>query len=100
MFALHPEDVVLAGNTLYVIVFTANHFFNGIRSDAVMACVDNIYPGGELYEHSGRADDGLFDRFFSEPWSARWADRRDLALELKWSPLDPADPNLADRTGQ
>lgn len=81
-FTLAPEEVLLAGKTTYVVLFTANRFLNGVRSDAAMASVGNRYPGGGLYIHRG----ATFDDLFTQDWSAEATWSRDLALNLEWSP--------------
>ncbi len=92
-FTLRPEEVVLSGETSYIVFLTAGHFLNGVRSDASVGIVDNVYPAGEFYRHAGPASADLFDRLFTEDWSSDLACQQDLALHLEWSPLaDVPDP--------
>ena len=80
-FTLAPKEVLLAGQTTYVVLFTANGFLNGTRSDAAVASVADFYPGGGLYIHHG----GTFDDLFTEDWSTEFVWTTDLALKLEWS---------------
>ena len=93
MFTLEPEELALSGETSYIAFLTASHFLNGLRSDASVGVVDNVYPAGEFYSHAGPASADLFDRLFTEDWFSDLACQQDLALHLEWSALaDVPDP--------
>jgi len=64
----------------YILFFSANEFLNGIRSDAAMACVLNIYPGGGFYEHWGGFS---FSDLLTQDWRQSWADYVDLAVRIE-----------------
>ncbi len=71
---------VIAGQE-YIVLFTANNFLNGIRSDAAMAIVDNIYADGILVTHHGFS----FDDLLNGNWRVPFSNSRDFAIRLEYT---------------
>jgi hypothetical protein len=87
-FNLPLNNVGIIADTDYVVFFTANNFLNGIRSDAAMGSVADIYPGGSFVSQTGG---NSFNDLLNQNWDPVAANFADLAVRLDFTPVpEPA----------
>jgi hypothetical protein len=80
-FSVPLNNTLLVKDQRYVVFFTANNFLDGIRSDAAMASVDNLYPdGGVVFHYNGFSSNDLL----TQDWWTGWEGRFDFALRLDY----------------
>jgi hypothetical protein len=87
-FNLPLNNVGITADTDYVVFFTANNFLNGIRSDAAMGSVADIYPGGSFVSQTGGNN---FSDLLNLNWDPVAPNFADLAIRLDFTPVpEPA----------
>lgn len=90
VFALNLGGVTVARNQPYVVFFTSNNSLNGVRSDAAMYSVGNIYNDGSFVSHYGPS----FNSLTSQNWEVLPA-FADLAIRLDYAVVpEPATAML------
>lgn len=79
VFNLDLGGVKVKKEDSYVVFFTSNHFLNGVRSDAAMYVVGDIYADGSFVSHRGPDFNSLTTQNWGVyPWFA------DLAIRLDY----------------
>lgn len=79
VFNLDLGGVKVKKDDPYVVFFTSNNFLNGVRSDAAMYAVGNIYADGSFVDHRGPD----FNSLTTQNWGV-YPGFADLAIRLDY----------------
>jgi hypothetical protein len=88
-FNVSLGDALVRGGTDYIVLFTANNFLDGIRSDAMLSFTNDSYAGGSFMAHYGGSS--MADL---SAWGWWGSPAGDVAMRMEYTPV-PEPTTLA-----